>query len=265
MKKRVLSLLLALVLALSLAPAALAFDGETAVYEEWASSIIQAPMPEQRDTALPETAPDVTGWTEEIPWSGPVSELETQELYGAAISEAQVYQTINALRSTYYEGMYWTNESEKYTLSVPGYDEKDNNYYTLIGYGCVAFCYRLSDAAFSTSVARKVYNFTYDDIRIGDILRVNNDQHSVTVLQKSSDHVVLAEANYNSSVHWDRTMTRAEVMAADYITTRYPSSEPALTSIDISVDKILNYFSGRISEFKQKTSIVFIKIFLELR
>ena len=248
MKKRVLSLLLALALMLSLAPAALAYDGqaqvrneltavhdgETAAYEKQAPSIVRESAPARRDTALLESNPDVTGWTEEIPWSGPVSELETQELYGAAISEEQVYQTINALRSTYYEGMYWTNESQKYTLSVPGYDEKDDTYYTLIGYGCVAFCYRLSDAAFGSSIARKVYNFTYDDIRVGDILRVNNDTHSVTVLQKFSDHVVLAEANYNSSVHWGRTMSRAEVMRSNYITTRYPAN---LTSLNVVVDK----------------------------
>ena len=248
MKKRLLSLLLALVLMLSVTPAALAYDGqaqvrgelaavrggETAAYEEQAPSIARKSAPAQRGTALLEPGPDVTGWTEEIPWSGPVSELETQELYGAAISEAQVYQTINALRGTYPEGMYWTNESQRYTLSVPGYDEKDNTYYTLIGYGCVAFCYRLSDAAFGTSVARRIYNFTYDDIRVGDILRVNNDQHSVTVLQKYSDHVVLAEANYNSSVHWDRKMARAEVMRSNYITTRYPAN---LTSLNVVVDK----------------------------
>lgn len=231
MKKRTLSLLLALVLALSLVPTASAYEGQT-------SQIDRAP--EQQDVVLTESAPTVTGWEEPVPYPEETTATYTRSLYGAVIDEQQVYQTINSFRSKYPEGMYWTNESQQYTLSVPilgkvdGQEEEIFSYFR--GYGCAAFCFLLSDAAFGTGSlnAYKIYDFTYDDVHVGDILRVNDDQHSVTVLKKYSDHVVLAEANYNSRVHWDRTMTRAEVMRADYLTTRYPA---ALTSLNVSVSR----------------------------
>lgn len=226
MKKRAISLLLALVLALSPAPAASAYDGQ-------ASQLARAPA--RQDAAITEISPTVTGWVERVPCPEQTPAPGSRSLYGAYIDENQVYQTINSFRSVYYEGMYWTNESENYVLSVPVYDESDGILYTMTGYGCVAFCYRLSDAAFGKASARNVYRFSYDDVHIGDILRVNNNEHSVTVLEKYSDHVVLAEANVNSSVHWGRTMTRDEVMRANYITTRYPS--PSMASLDVSVDK----------------------------
>ena len=229
MKKRTLSLLLALVLVLSLAPAASAYGGQ-------APRIDRAP--EQQDVVLTESPPAVTGWAEPVPCPEQTTATYTRSLYGAVIDEQQVYQTINSFRSKYPEGMYWTNESHQYTLSVPilgkvdGQEEEIFSYFK--GYGCAAFCFLLSDAAFGTGSfnAYNIYDFTYDDVHVGDILRVNDDSHSVTVLKKYSDHVVLAEANYNSRVHWDRTMTRAEVMAADYVTTRYPAN---LTSLKVSV------------------------------
>ena len=222
MKKRILSLALAVALALSLTPAAMAYDGPAARSHQPSPAGIQAP-------ALTESSPAATGWTEWIPYQGQASAPGELHLYGATVDEEQVYQILNGLRSQYPEGMYWTNESQRYTLSVPVYDESKGMSYTSIGYGCVAFCFRLSDAAFGSMSARKVSRFTYDDIHVGDILRVNGDTHSVIVLQKFSDYVVLAEGNYNSSVHWDRTMTRNEVMRSNYIITRYPSGTPSGT------------------------------------
>ena len=228
MKKRVLSLILALVLALSLAPAALAYDGQT-------PQITQAPAAAQQDAALTQRSLSATGWEERVPSAEPAFVPVEQVLYGAAIDEAQVYRTLISFRSIYPEGTRWTNEENIYTLSVPLYDEKYGILYnTATGGGCVAFCYELSDAAFNTPLARNVYDFTYDDVRTGDILRVDNHTHSVTVLEKYETYVVLAEGNYNYSVHWGRKMTREKVMEADYITTRYPA--PALTSLEISVD-----------------------------
>ena len=220
MKKRALSLVLALVLALSLTPAALAYDGQTSRIDRVSASEAQAP-------ALTEIPPTATGWAERVPYEEQLPVPGEQHLYGALIDEEQVYQILNSFRSVYPEGTYWTNETQKYMLSVPVYDEKEGKSHYMVGYGCVAFCYRLSDAAFGSLSARSVYNFTYDDIRVGDILRIDNNQHSVIVLQKFSDHVVLAEGNYRSSVHWDRTLTRAQVMRANYITTRYPSDTPS--------------------------------------
>jgi len=93
------------------------------------------------------------------------------------------------------------------------------------GVGCAAFVFLLSDKAFDSLPARAIDNgsFDYEDIKVGDILRVNNS-HFVIVLKKSASGVIIAEANYNKSVHWGRAMSKDEVMKANFIITRYPEN-----------------------------------------
>lgn len=233
MRKRALSLLLALLLALSLAPAASAQDGQ-APQAAHVSAPEEAAPAHGSVPSLAASSSSATGWEEAVPYTAPASSApQTRSSYGAAVDEDAVYRTLNSYRGVYPEGTPWTNEDNIYVLSVPYYDEYDRTNWTMTGYGCVAFCYELLDAAFDTPIAYKVYDFTYDDIRIGDCLRVDNDQHIVMVLEKYSDHVVLAEGNYDAAVHWDRTLTRAEVMQSDYIVTRYPKPAPA--SLELSV------------------------------
>ena len=134
----------------------------------------------------------------------------------AAPSESAVYSAMIALKSSYPEGMPWTNANE-YAWKGGIFD---------LGYGCSGFAFILSDAAFGDLPARLIRDFTYDEVRVGDILRVNSNTHSVVVLEKYSDHVILAEGNYNRSIHWGRRMDRAAVEQADYILTRYPEPAP---------------------------------------
>ena len=80
----------------------------------------------------------------------------------------------------------------------------------------------LSDAAFGDREGRQISPFRFGSVRVGDILRINGDTHSVIVLEVNSDSVVIAEGNYNSSVHWGRTLSRQVVESASYLITRYP-------------------------------------------
>ena len=130
----------------------------------------------------------------------------------AAPTEAQAYAAMVALKDEYYEGRPWDN-NDFYAWNGGIYSG---------GYGCAGFAFILSDAAFGTLPARRIYNITISDVRVGDILRINNDTHSVIVLEVKSDHVVIAEGNYNYSIHWGRTLTAADVAKADYLMTRYP-------------------------------------------
>ena len=88
----------------------------------------------------------------------------------------------------------------------------------------MAFAMILSDAAFGSIPAFEYTNVVYDKLRTGDILRINNDTHSVIILQKNEDNVVIAEGNYNSSIHWGRVLSRKAVESADYYVTRYVES-----------------------------------------
>lgn len=146
---------------------------------------------------------------------------------GTAPSYEEAYNAMNALKSqaAYSEGTLWNNftpygrDSDKDAYWFQGGSVKGARG----GVGCAAFVFILSDAAFGNLPATTIDNggFTYDQIKVGDILRVNNS-HFVIVMEKSAGGVTVAEGNYNSSVHWGRAISKAEVMAANFIVTRYP-------------------------------------------
>lgn len=122
----------------------------------------------------------------------------------------QVYQSIIALEDKYPEGTNWTNDNY--------YAWKGGIYSG--GYGCAGFAMRLSDEAFGDLPARKYTNV--NNVRVGDILRINNNTHSVIVLTVNEDGTVtLAEGNYNSIVHWGREIDLSSCGFA-YGLTRYP-------------------------------------------
>lgn len=146
-----------------------------------------------------------------------------------SVDPADVYASILAMKSSYPEGMSWTNDNS--------YQWKGSN---ITGFGCAGFAYLLSDAAFGDFPARKLTSFSYDDVRVGDILRINHDTHSVVVLETHENHVVIAEGNYNRSIHWGRTLSKQEVMNADYLWSRYPLTpvQPAAETANPTNDKL---------------------------
>lgn len=131
-------------------------------------------------------------------------------------TEAQVYEILMSMQSEYPEGTPWTNENF-YAWNGGGH------YYG--GYGCVAFAYILSDAAFGSLPSRYISEIKIENIHVGDILRINNDTHTVIVLKvNGTESVTIAEGNYNRSVHWGRTLTRAQIEgpSTTELQTRYP-------------------------------------------
>ncbi len=72
--------------------------------------------------------------------------------------------------------------------------------------------------------------FSYEDIKVGDILRINNDTHTVIVLEVRDAGVVVAEGNismgdHQGKVHWGRTISKEEVMGStSHYITRYPEN-----------------------------------------
>lgn len=151
----------------------------------------------------------------------------------STITPSQVYTSMIALKEqdAYKEGTTWTNDE-------PYSDEK--GYYSWKGgpldganisaVGCVAFAFILSDAAFGSLPAR-MYGanaFQFEDIKVGDILRVNNDAHTVIVLEVSDVGIIVAEGNISTGdhvgkVHWGRAISKEDVMStASHYITRYP-------------------------------------------
>ena len=139
-----------------------------------------------------------------------------------ALASAEAYDIMIAMRDDYPEGMTWTDASSGTYRWQGGSGEQGE--IAAQGTGCVNFAFRLSDAVFGSLPARmrRAGTFQFTDVKAGDILRVNNNSHSVIVLQTNDDTVVIAEGNYNKSIHWGRILTKDEVLAADHVLTRYP-------------------------------------------
>ena len=125
---------------------------------------------------------------------------------------ASKYSKMIALKKKYPEGKKWTNDNVYLWYAIPGA--------TYEMHGCAAFACIVSDAAFGKSrTATVVKKPKASSVRVGDILRVEGDTHSVVVLKVKSDHWVIAEGNYNSSIHWGRELPKST--AIDYLYTRY--------------------------------------------
>ena len=131
---------------------------------------------------------------------------------GQPITEENVLAMIEALKEDYPEGMRWTNANFYQSHAL-----------RFNGYGCVAFAAICSDTVFGNLPVTRKHN-EFDAIRAGDMLRVRGNSHTVIVLEKRENSVIIAEGNYNEAIHWGRELTR-EYLEGDrlfYAETRYP-------------------------------------------
>ncbi len=144
------------------------------------------------------------------------SKIDTNNI---KIDETSVYNNIIKMKSKYPTGMSWTNDNS-YTSNVLG-----------TGNGCAGFAFLLSDSAFGNLPVQKHTNF--DNIRVGDILRINNDTHSVVVLEVKHDSVIVAEGNINSAIYWGREISLTDIKATGtYVLTRYSSASNTSATTD---------------------------------
>ncbi len=135
-------------------------------------------------------------------------ETETSE-------EQRVRAAIEALKTKYPEGMSWTNVNSYHSDALH-----------TTGYGCAGFAYICSDAAFGSAPVTDTHS-DFDKIRVGDVLHINNGTHYVVVLEKRANSVVVAEGNYNSSIHWGREITRAKLENGKFVATTRWGGAPA--------------------------------------
>ena len=153
-------------------------------------------------------------------------------LAASSLPPAQVTEIILALQEDYPDSSP-LNTEEYYAWQGGIYEG---------GYGGMAFLFIISDAAFGSLPARMVKPVDYDFLQPGDILRVNDNTHSVMIIDKLADHVTVVEVSADrrgiSRVYWGRTLSKAAVEAGDYVLTRYPdgSSSPGAAPGDANAD-----------------------------
>ncbi len=134
----------------------------------------------------------------------------------STLTDKEVYNKMIALKSKYPTGTPWDN-SKCYSWKGGFFDK---------GCGCAGFAFMLSDAAFGSVKAKK--HTDVSKIRVGDILRLYNDTHSVIVLEVNSTGVTVAEGNmtivgsFDNGVYWGRKISSSELKKdVDFIYTRW--------------------------------------------
>ncbi len=213
----------------------------------------------QQEAVLPETPPEGMDPSANIP-NAPAAAAKARAASPAYPSTLQtspdisnltpmgVYEAMIALRDQeqYKEGTPWTND-EPYSDTKGYYHWKGGTLggANISAVGCVAFAFTLSDAAFGDLPSRMygAGQFAFEDIKPGDILRVNNDVHTVIVLEVSESGVVVAEGNISTGdnkgkVHWGRGISKDEVMSStSHYITRYPEGyvSPDDPSANVSI------------------------------
>lgn len=144
--------------------------------------------------------------------NGKVKTLKCKVSVTAAKKESReetVKKKILALQNTYKEGTTWTNDDF--------YFWKAKNMYC---YGCIALAGKISDTVFGKDAPVKTHK-DFSAIKSGDHIRIGN-YHSVIVISHTSDSVTVVEGNYNSSIHWFRTITKSSLQQTGFsVDTRY--------------------------------------------
>ena len=127
---------------------------------------------------------------------------------------AKVRKRMLKLKKKYPEGTPWTD------ANVYVWDRILSPTIIMNACGCVAFACILSDAGFGKNKkAKQVDNPRASSIRVGDILRVDDNTHSVIVLKVGAHDFTIAEGNYNRSIHWGRKLPKSTPI--DYKWTRW--------------------------------------------
>jgi hypothetical protein len=127
---------------------------------------------------------------------------------GEQPTDENITALLYSLEDKYPEGTQWGLEQE-YSWGIWG------------GIACDAFAYTMMDEIYGdwSESLPLTYSatFCYDDIRPGDRLVMDNfngSSHSMIVLEKYDNRIVIAEGNYGKTVHWGRVITRDKLESA---------------------------------------------------
>ena len=209
--------------------------------EEVTAAPQETPTPVQEGDAVPAETPGgatPSGYVGATPQNTPTASPKesslpeetprSNDMHVDELTYTSVYEAMIALKEDerYQEGTAWTDYTPYEGSNLYRWKGGTLGGVNIVASGCVAFAFTLSDAAFGSLKNRMYANgqFEFEDIKVGDILRVNNDGHTVIVLEVYDESVVVAEGNYDGKIHWGRGMTKDEVMrdTSHYIT-RYPA------------------------------------------
>ena len=163
------------------------------------------------------------------------------------LNEQEVYERLmyRQYMEGYQEGTPWDDSNTYFnTVVFDGY-----SYGCYKGRACFAFMMDMMEYASNYEYPIRIIEGSYDNlpkIHVGDGVRVMNDCHSVVVLEVDGTTVTVAEGNFNSSVHWGRTIDLANPAEGfTYIATFWPEVSntiaTGITDIDSPIRDLCIY------------------------
>ena len=133
------------------------------------------------------------------------------------LTEESVQATIRALRDVYPTNTWYGDFYRSYS----------NGPYGMAPDHCAGWATLCSDAAFGDLPWRRVNNPSWEDIRVGDLIRFNTDSsgHVVVVLEKTDEYVKVTESGTNNKARWGGKYFRwwLEEQPGYACFTRYPN------------------------------------------
>lgn len=136
---------------------------------------------------------------------------EEVKVSDGSVSQDDAAAILYGVESTYPEGTFWSIDSS--------YSSEALN---MIYSGCAGFALYCSDLVFGDLPVSEVHS-DFDRIKVGDMVRDEAGRHTVIVLEKNPDSIVVVEGNYNDTVHWNREIWRTDPEFYNFtVTTRYP-------------------------------------------
>ena len=112
----------------------------------------------------------------------------------AVPTQKQVYKKLISMKSKYPDGKSWNDMENTYS----------NDYGS--GSGCYAFALLMSDAAFGKKLPYTEHK-NLSELKVGDIVHVNNGGHYVIVLKKQKKYITVAEGNWGGRIRWNRKIS----------------------------------------------------------
>lgn len=91
--------------------------------------------------------------------------------------------------------------------------------YAVAGRRDVGFASMISDLIFGKEAEAYIY-YEYDDIKVGDQARINNDSYTVIILEKTDDHIIVGGIDYETNIcriMWEKKIKKNELSSAFYV------------------------------------------------
>lgn len=149
-----------------------------------------------------------------------ISVISNKKKLKRSPEEQKIFEKLKSLKKKFKEKQPWGDDKEYFC-------QKNNT----LGSGCAALGFQISDELFGKDAPMKEkqdLSNIKNKIRIGDLLRILDDTHTVIVVDKEEDGVILLEGNFyfgnskEGKIHWGEKLKFEEIEKnANYYVTRY--------------------------------------------